>query len=104
MATDTRAANLRALHMRLSLTAENPPADPLPRWALVLVAPDERRGAPEMSVRVPAGSLEEVLALAREGLGDVLYPQMPVEIIDLDSGMSLRPQWERLSWAPAIAR
>lgn len=73
------------------------------RFALVQVAPDERRGAPAVTITTFAGDLEAVLRVAREGLGDPLYPLMPVEIVDLVTGGAARPNWDKLPWLAVAA-
>lgn len=47
-------------------------------------------------------SLENAKLAATANIDDNIYPETPLEIVDLDTGEILTPDWKSIVWAPEV--
>ncbi len=68
------------------------------KWAVVTRGGEDRNGFPLIYVYAEDDSLGAAVEQASRNCTDDIYSEIPIEIVNLDTGEVLVPQYERLPW------
>lgn len=70
-------------------------AEHLPQWAAITTA---GQGEDQVWYIYACETQREAQKRAFEHLGDDIYAEMPVAVVDLDNGTRSQPRWDSLEW------